>query len=204
MITDIIPIRFLGGTGGHFVDAWITEAKFRKLNLAYDKGYLSFSGNAHLFPKEFDEVIHNYTVSSTIEDHIDAILKVKPSSSCSYVPPYTLVTHIRDGNLLERYFDKVINISCEPDDAETIAKIFVVKNNKLSEKDLEERLQFTHYQMKNFYPSENPKVFNLFWKDLLNGDPYLLKEKLESYTAIPNLDVAFLTEWRNKTHNIIQ
>ena len=196
---DIIPIRFLGGTGGHFVDAWITEAKFRNLNLPYDKQRFSSLGNAHDFPKEFEEVIHRFTVSSPVEEHMDAILKVKPSYFCSHIAPYTLLTHIRDGKLLEEHFKKVIHISCEPDDIETIAKVFVSKNNKLSDIELQERISFTRLKIHDFYPSNNPNVLNLFWKELIRGDPFMLKEKVEQYTMISNLDIEFLLTWRRLT-----
>ena len=202
---DIIPIRYMSGTGGQFLSSFITAAK-TKNNQAI---HLSLFGNAHT----------NNLLDFSLPGHpafgpdkpdslkIDATLNLIGNEGS--VPIYYSAMHFMDIKLLLTTFDRVISITYDIDDVSDIALIFYGKfyiDELQSNTDISNHRYVTmkitlKYSSRFFKEYESDNVLNVSWKELFHLDTNILVEKISAFTSIPkeNFNISNLLEWRKVT-----
>jgi len=202
---DIIPIRYMSGTGGQFLSSFITAAK-TKNNQAIR---LSLFGNAHT----------NNLLDFSLPGHpafgpdrpdslkIDATLNLIGNEGS--VPIYYSAMHFMDIKLLLTTFDRVISITYDIDDVSDIALIFYGKfyiDELQSNTDISNHRYVTmkitlKYSSRFFKEYESDNVLNVSWKELFHLDTNILVEKISAFTSIPkeNFNISNLLEWRKVT-----
>ena len=202
---DIIPIRYMSGTGGQFLSSFITAAK-TKNNQAIR---LSLFGNAHT----------NNLLDFSLPGHpafgpdrpdslkIDATLNLIGNEGS--VPIYYSAMHFMDIKLLLTTFDRVISITYDIDDVSDIALIFYGKfyiDELQSNTDISNHRYVTmkitlKYSSRFFKEYETDNVLNVSWKELFHLDTNILVEKISAFTSIPkeNFNISNLLEWRKVT-----
>jgi len=202
---DIIPIRYMSGTGGQFLSSFITAAK-TKNNQAIR---LSLFGNAHT----------NNLLDFSLPGHpafgpdrpdslkIDATLNLIGNEGS--VPIYYSAMHFMDIKLLLTTFDRVISITYDIDDVSDIALIFYGKfyiDELQSNTDISNHRYVTmkitlKYSSRFFKEYESDNVLNVSWKELFHLDTNILIEKISAFTSIPkeNFNISNLLEWRKVT-----
>lgn len=203
---DIIPIAFMGGTGGNFLCHFIVSAK-RK-----DKTSLDFSlhGNAHKGYKEIRSPALG--VHEPDSDKLHFLLSQEMSNKVE--SPYYTVVHFTETKTIANNFKKSIRITFDKDDIETLAYVFLgkhhidtldtiptlTKNNiwVLTKNDFN---KWQHYFEKEDYPN----VLFISWKELFLGDADMLLNKISEYTDIDSIYFLkdSLLEWRTATHQCI-
>ena len=208
---DIIPISYVGGTGGNFLYHFITNAKKNITGIMK----LSEHGNTHLagtretsegLPVGMDwpdEVKINYLLTNTYVTDPDAI------------KPYYIPVHIVDINAINLIFKKSIRIVYDLDDIEDLTIVFYGKwaidtKSKHQHKSLREIHHWFYIKMKTWLPKFNnienmPNVLFISWKELFREDIDILIEKINKFTAIPveNFSKEAIIHWRNKTQYCI-
>ena len=202
---DIIPIKYMSGTGGQFLSSFITAAK-TKNNQAIR---LSLFGNAHT----------NNLLDFSLPGHpafgpdrpdslkIDATLNLIGNEGS--VPIYYSAMHFMDIKLLLTTFDRVISITYDIDDVSDIALIFYGKfyiDELQSNTDISNHRYVTmkitlKYSSRFFKEYESDNVLNVSWKELFHLDTNILVEKISAFTSIPkeNFNISNLLEWRKVT-----
>jgi len=101
---NVIPVRFIAGSGGNFLAAWIRSAKF---NTPIDQSLFSYNGNAHWLLKDghpamFGQLDHLLTCAATT------------TPTDANPPPYYIPTHCSDLGELHQHFAQVISIAYDP------------------------------------------------------------------------------------------
>jgi hypothetical protein len=204
---DIIPIRYISGTGGQFLSNFITAAKNNnKHNIA-----LSVHGNAHQNNLS-DFIIPKNSAFGPCAQHdplnIDAMLKLTGKEGS--VPVYYPAMHLMNIELLLNTFDKVISIVYDIEDISDIALIFYGKFY-LDEPQSNNNISFSHryvttkitlkYSHRFFKEYESDNVLNVSWKELFHLDTNILVRKISAFTRIPeeNFNISNLLEWREAT-----
>ena len=203
---DIIPIAFMGGSGGNFLCHFIISAKRKDKtlpilsehgNVHNDHNYKDLNGPA-LGPKDPDSEKLKFLLSQEISD------KVKP-------PPYYTVVHFTETKLLATNFKKAIKIIFDKDDIDTISINFITKYqvDTLGEPYDPIRLRsmrmFTRMSIAkwhNYFLKEDyPNILFISWKELFLGNINDLINKISEYTGIES--EYFLKDslimWRIKT-----
>jgi hypothetical protein len=201
---DIIPVTFIGGTGGNFLCHFIVSAKRNIKNIIE----LSEHGNAHKNCLK-DVSGLNFGVSYPDDKKINSILIGTPH--CIEKKPYYTSAHIADINLINNNFKRSIRIIYELNDIKEISTVFygkfLIDENKTSIKS-----NFTHTKsnlfrwQSKFTKLENmPNVLFISWKELFKGNIEELITKLSIFTKIDILNFSreSLTHWRNKTQYCI-
>ena len=206
MNEDIVPIAFMGGSGGNFLCHFIISAKRKDKtlpilsehgNVHNDHNYKDLNGPA-LGPKDPDSEKLKFLLSQEISD------KVKP-------PPYYTVVHFTETKLLATNFKKAIKIIFDKDDIDTIAINFITKYqvDTLGEPYDPIRLRsmrmFTRMSIDkwhNYFLKEDyPNILFISWKELFLGNINDLITKISEYTGIES--EYFLKDslimWRIKT-----
>ncbi len=219
----VIPIRFFGGTGGHFVTCWLTQAKLGRTNDIQLSNY----GNSHDGYREFllvERSLYGFGTYSgglrSIEGHRfthffkNYIPKILPD------PPYFVASEAEDLSALIDLYPKTVAITYEQEDASILSKILIAKwgieENKLARYDYGNLWAIkqnayakirvkTHYfeiHHKLFDPTTiDPRALNLPWRDLFSAPALDIVDKLSSYTDIPkdNFQIKDLMRWRAAT-----
>jgi len=208
--TNIIPITFMPGTGGIFLNNFITAAKRNNFKP------LTFSeiGHTHLNKvwKLFTTAIKVYYPEDDSMDIIQDILSTENlviNNNKLTEFPYYGSYHITDINLIRKYFSKNIRIVYEQNDIAEIA----LSNIGKWEIEIANIPTTSNTYDKNFKRTE--KYLNIFtiddpadsstcyvsWKDLSKNYPNNLIEKLHNFTGIPkeNFFIENLLQWRSKT-----
>lgn len=201
--TEIIPVTYVGGTGGHFLCHLIVSAKRNNTNIIE----LSEHGNAHSFCiKDINSPPSGLLISDLFK--IKYIFSQLPLEGLE--KPYYTAAHIGDMNTVNSYFDRSIRITYEVDDIMDIAKVFYGKfiidggKNKKSIKDI----SLEHHRWLNEFSFKDnmPNVLFISWKELLNGNVVDLISKISIFTDIDK--DRFLPEsimhWRSKTQMCIE
>ena len=202
---DIIPIAFMGGSGGNFLCHFIISAKRKDKTLpnlslhgnVHDNNYKDLDGPAlgHTDP---DSEKIKFLLSQEISD------KVKP-------PPYYTVVHFTDNKLLAANFKKAIRIIFDKDDIDTIAINFVTKYQVDTLGEPYDPIQLNSMRMfkkmsiakwHNYFLKEDyPNILFISWKELFLGNINDLINKISEYTGIES--EYFLKDslimWRIKT-----
>jgi hypothetical protein len=183
MKEHFIAIRYVHGSGGHFLNAWLTASKLNIPNIT-----LGDYGSAHASFKEFG----SYTKPPALP---------APHFEITSYPPYFVHTEYRDLNVISNSFYKVINIVYELADCDELELSFLGKYylEKVVNKIPVYLKQHTHRQKYYKQTLDTDYILNVQWKDLLYGDPILLSEKLKTFTGLTNIKIEPLIEWREKT-----
>lgn len=201
---DIIPVTFVGGSGGRFLASFLAMANHGIM----DKMSLSKHGNAHT-------AFHTPLPESGIDDnsmvYIESLFKFEINPF--FRKPYFVSCHIADLNLLSKHFQKTIRIVYDEDDVSDIVLVFL---GKLGIDDL----NYSTQQLKDNYTKLTPRykviqrrfhfkstpqlydnVLFVSWKDLCYSEPDMLIEKLSNFTHVPQnqFSIDNLLNWRRAT-----
>jgi hypothetical protein len=182
MKEHFIAIRYVHGSGGHFLNAWLTASKLNLTSLP-----LGEYGSGHYAYKEFNL----YKGPAELP---------KPAVNITTYPPYFVYTEYRSLIALSSIFHKIINISYEVDDCDEIELCFLGKF--YLEQDSKNSTYCRHHlhRQKDYAPIESTEdILNITWKELLHGDAITLCERLSTFTGISDIKIDYLREWREKT-----
>ena len=196
MRDDIIPIIFMGGTGGNFLSAFLSDARDNK-KIKYE---LSKHGNAHRVVKDPIPTPPSTVVteSSLI---IDKLLNTPANDKVSFV-----AVHINNVTLATLYFSKIIKTFIEEQNKLEVAISFYLKlvADELScrSDDTARRILFM-----NEFPelinkgSDSTQVLDIGWEEIVRGSEVALVKRLSDFTSIPeaNFNVQNLLTWREIT-----
>ena len=200
---DIIPVSFMGGTGGNFLCHFIVSAKRNVQDIIE----LSKYGNAHDHGlKDIDGPPYGVTMP----DHVKINYILNNANLVKVEKPYYTSAHLVDIDLINSTFKKSIRITYDLDDISDISAAFYgksridVRKTKLSIKhpaNLEVTLLQSKFNEK-FKKNENmPNVLFVSWKELFKENIDDLITKLSTFTSISyvNFSVESLIQWRTKT-----
>jgi len=208
--SNIIPIGYLGGTGGHFLGSFLTKAKYNYP----DEINLSEHGNSHNNYKEMS--MPDNFVDVSVEERIDIIKQIKPNVLKGYElqSPYFFACHIIDADILVDNFEKVIYIHYDYEDTYDIARAYygkwvvdVQKKQLENTKSIAFAIIYLIADMKSKLEivknrkDLGPNICNISWKELVHGEPNILVDKLSSFTGIDSnrFSEPDLKLWREAT-----
>ena len=208
--TDIIPIGYLGGSGGHFLGSFLTKAKYNYP----DKINLSNHGNSHNNYKEMS--MPDEFVKVSAEEQIKIIKEIQPNTLRGYTlqTPYFFACHIIDADLLVNNFEKVIYIHYEYEDIYEIAKAYYgkwmldeqnvqVENPKSTAIAIFALISDMKNKLKVVKDRKDlePNVCNISWKELVHAEPNILIDKLSKFIGIDSsrFSESDLNLWRTAT-----
>jgi hypothetical protein len=201
--TDLIAIRFNGGTGGKFLSAWLTNAKlkFTKFNLL-DNGSSKYAER---------EIEIDFERPANVEQHIEHVQTLKPKQ-ITFSPYFYTTTTIQPSSLAN-YVSKLILLTYTNEDIDLIFRMYCNKNNNLGNQELTIEstdtlqklnkimygLKYSRYLISLVTIKEN--MMCLSFRDLMFGDIETLITTLSEFTGIEsnNFDVPTLVEWREKS-----
>lgn len=197
--SDIVPILFTGGTGGHFLSAFLYHAR-------EGDNYWQFSnyGNTHHSHSQKENSGFNKGVSYPAINHIPPLLKLPVFDKIMYIP-----SHCPDPSLALLHFDKVIKTYYETKDVYEINLVFLAKWG-LDDRNLNiDGLKNIHIwhrskyfkfpELMNYYESEN--LLNISWQEMMHNDPITLINKLSQFTnlSVDRFPLDKLLTWRELT-----
>jgi hypothetical protein len=202
--TNIIPIRYMSGTGGQFLSNFITAAK----NNNKKEIVLSPYGNAHENNLIDFFLPPNSVYGPRHSDSIKVEALTNLQSKDGATPIYYPAMHLMDIEGLITVFEKVISITYDKDDISDIALIF---HGKFYIDELQYIKPSSHdyvtmkitlnnaYSLFKIYESIN--VLNVSWKELFHLDENIIIDKISSFTGIPkeNFNISNLLKWRKAT-----
>lgn len=204
---EVVPITYMGGTGGNFLCHLIVSAK-RKIKTIPE---LSRYGNSHIAC--FKDIIGP---PHGIDE--DDLVKLDWLINCSYPDytssPYYTAAHIKNANLLSEHFKKSVRITFDSDDIISVSSAFLGKyfvdemkidlNNISSYKSLAMNKLTSSLP---FFQKDESLSTTMFisWKELFNGNAETLIYKLSEFTEINSTDFSTdaLMHWRDKTKECI-
>jgi hypothetical protein len=212
--TDIIPIGYTGGSGGHFLGYFLTKAKYKL------KDYITLSehGNTHASFKEMS--MPDNFVNIDVDEQIKLIKQATPISlgNVALKKPYFFACHIIDANKLLEHFDKAIYIYYDYEDIYEISKAYYGKwvvDHTQTQLESSKGTAFTILYLmagiknnmkiiKNRVDLE-PNICNVSWKELVHMDSSILINKLSEFTGIDsnNFSKSDLDQWRKSTISCI-
>lgn len=216
---DVIPITYMGGTGGNFLCHFIVSAKRDIQNIIE----LSEHGNAHHRCLK-DMFGPPYGPSQSDKDKINFIFTELENKSVNFFiqKPFYTISHINDIDLINTYFKKSVRITYDLDDTEELATIFYGKwfidhyenegsINKLNQVIIPLEQKKIHFQRMYrkfnwFIKLENmPDVLFISWKEFFKGNIEELITKISTFTDInpDNFSRESLIHWRTKTQYCI-
>lgn len=197
--SDVVPIMFMGGTGGNFLSSFLYHAK---KNIKFGSESFSNTGNAHSCDKDRIEFLGGARCSPVL--HLKYFLEIPVTNEIKYIH-----THCRDPLLFLNYFDKIIKTYYTPDDINEIALTFAFKWTETSGTGILDHAptnmeihKFTLTRFPTiFNPCNNECVLNISWKELVYLDTSNVISKLSEFTHIPydNFDLQTFLEWRRLT-----
>ena len=199
---DIIPITYIGGTGGNFLCHFIASAK-RNIK---DIVKLSEHGNVHTFCiKDINCPVQGLSTPDLVK--IEYIFSQLPYIGS--VKPYYTSAHLIDINTINSYFSRSVRIIYEIDDVTDIATVFygkfIVDEGK-TKKSIKNISAEPYRWINKFSFKENmPNVLFVSWKELLNGNINDLIDKISIFTNIDKdkFSTESLIYWRDKTQYCI-
>lgn len=196
----------MGGTGGHFLSAFIRAAR----ECAAQHWSFSEHGNAHSC-----SIDRRYSHGGV--DNVPAVAHIlsEYNSPNDLMTRYT-ASHCSDPDLALQYFEKIIKTCFTPDESWEVALAFVIKHGmdtRLMKYSREEIICATTgmMNMHSSFPalcseSSIPNILNISWKELLYNDPHVLLYKISDFVSIPvyEFPVEKLLTWRELTLNGIE
>ena len=205
ILEDVIPITYMGGTGGVFLCHFLVSAKRNVQDIIE----LSEHGNAHTnCLTDIVAPMHGVRKPDIIKiDYlIDQIQQVKNQN---IEKPYYTFAHLTDINLINLHFKKSIRITYERDDIDEITNVFYGKYCYDWVKKVEPKQLYKTglvFNLNKFTKVENmPNILFISWKEYLRGNIDDLIYKLSIFTDInvENFSKESLIHWRNKTQYCI-
>jgi hypothetical protein len=215
---DVIPINYMGGSGGHFLSSWITYAKYN-----FSEYRLSENSNAHDNLKECEWENPDqgmYFINMTWEEQLKFLqsLQIVPQWNKmlggKLNKPYFFPVHSKYQKYLVEAFNKVITITYEEKDIEDIAKVYAVKRgidllnqNASFTRSLYKQQKLALLDHIQIY--QNHDVVNclyISWEKLINLPYDDLADKISNFLDIKNLyfSIDFLENWRIGTKKCIE
>jgi hypothetical protein len=206
MITHLIPICFLGGSGGIFLSTWISQASDSLTPL------IEFSkhGNAHLYKSKNKP---KTCIFNMFSDQDVAIENLKLYDSELTVRTFTECHLINDAQILEN-FNTCIKIYFDADDVSDIAYSFVGKHciDEVGSaaddvatltKQFQDRILIMTDRFVGFTKPLPVRegALSVSWKELVHLDEVALINKLSEFLSIDaaKFDAASLLKWRKIT-----
>jgi hypothetical protein len=212
---DIIPIAYMGGTGGRFLCHFIVSAKQKNKEILK----LSTHGNAHEYGlRDISPTPYKVTVADI--DKINFILNQTPIDGS--IKPYYTASHMWDLKLATSYFKKIIKITYKLENTVELSKIMfgkwhvdtTTKNQYLSS--IQSKLttpllkpKFLENQLKlyvnKFKEEDISNVLFISWEELFKGNINDLLTKLSTFTNIDinNFSKESILHWRIRTQYCI-
>ena len=197
---DIIPVTYMGGTGGNFLCHFIVSAK-RNIQTIIE---LSEHGNAH--ENSIKDIpgstlgVRQGNKTKSYEKSLNHLISQKP---------YYTTGHITDLSMINAYFKKSIRITYEYNDMKEIATIFYGKFYHDCGKPFEPKILYKNRLvmiLSEFTKLENmPNILFISWKELFKGNIEELITKISTFTDInpDNFSRESLIHWRTKTQYCI-
>lgn len=204
--TNIVPILYMGATGGNFMANLLSSASRKD----FRPKILSKYGNAHA--QHYG--IHETPEANNNRFHVPDELKV--ADVFKHKPDHTGYVwftnlHSRNAELMLKHFSKVIWITYESEDVVELSTILVGKMH-IDEKQKEisvDKIEM-YYNMSllylqgyvnTFVPIINDRILNVSWKEIYHLDIDILLNKLIEFTKIPkqDFDIPYIENWRNAT-----
>lgn len=208
---DIIPIVYVGGTGGNFLCYLLTAAK---LNI---KDGVDFSkyGNAHYSHKEMPAITLGNTMTGSLDNSIFELLSTSKPIDSNSTPPYFYPCHMKSMNRIIETFEKSIQITFARGDVDELVLVYFGKwwldteKNQLTKQNNQILKAFAvdyKVHLTKFLPISDPSILSISWHDLYRGDATELIQKLSNFTSIPkeNFLIDKLIEWRRLTKDGIE
>jgi hypothetical protein len=201
--SDIVPVLYLGGSGGAFVSSFLYHAREKS-----NYWVLSENGNAHATKRDAG-TLHRGPRARPI-DHINTICQLPVTDVVKYIP-----THCSDPDLALLYFDKIIKIYNTESDQHDIALAFISKwgadDHQLPPAQLKLMVKSAMTSYTDF-PAlcnkyrELDSVLNISWQEIMHDDPAVLVHKLSEFTGLPSADFPQeqLLTWRGLTRQAIE
>ena len=199
---EIVPIRYMVGTGGVFLSSILTAAKNKEKVVMQ----LSPHGNCHNRSHDFFSFVHptaGLGPNSPDEPKISALHSIH-AATCE--PPYFVHSHVKDLGFLLKNFPKTISIGYQIEDLEVLGTIVVYKFG------IDVYQRFDSDRIQHFWSTcllNSMDMFNqemdgnhvVQFRDLLFSDMHILLNRLSEITGYPpeDFDIDFINEWRTKT-----
>jgi len=197
---DIVPITYMGGTGGQFLCHFIVSAKRNIKDVLVN---LSEYGNAHRNNLSDISSSGKFGILSSDVDKINYMLLKKPNFDAA--PPYYTAAHLVNMDLVNTNFKKSIRIIYDSDDIGQLVTVFFGK--------CEGKRSFDKYLLKLFTShldqfsnkEDMPNVLFISWKELFNGNIDTLIQNISTFTNInsDNFSKESINYWRTKTQYCI-
>lgn len=216
MNEDIIPITYMGGTGGNFLCHFIVSAK---LNSNHRIPF-SNHGNVHAFGMR-DLPTLPTSIFDNDQDKINYLFLQLSQDQQKFghrlVKPYIVALHLLDINMINSIFKKSIRITYDLDDINDITNSYYGKFYLDAKDPL--TIKYPHSFIKknikkeitdlisDFSEIKNiPNVLFVSWKELVYNNIDTLVIRLSKFTDIDSNSFSkeALTEWRTKTHYCIE
>jgi len=222
---DIIPITYIGGTGGNFLCHFIVSAKRNVKNIK-----LSEHGNAH--QGNFKD-IYGPNVGPNVSDQykIDFIMSQLEQINQKDIPgmtvikkPYYTSSELIELDLINSHFKKSIRIIYDNDDHNELCSVYYGKwfiddrkqipleggfnfEGELNQLNLKKIFETTYINFSLLFSKrENmPNVLFISWKEIFKGNVEELITKISIFTHInmEQFSKEILIQWRNKTQYCI-
>jgi hypothetical protein len=201
---SIVPITYMGGTGGQFVSALCYAAKQSN----YEGLKFSKFGNAHRSSTDTRIPGLPGDFKNTFDEHIEKVLSVKILN-----PPLFIGMHLRDIDRTMETFERAIRITYSHNDIDELALIFLGKweietnfcNLKNIQSIYQRRIFFLNKNLEYWQPGgdfENHLLY-ISWQDLYKNSVDDLTEKLSTFIGFKfdSIVVEKIAEWRLLTEN---
>jgi len=175
MNTDIIPISYVGGTGGNFLSYLVVAAKYND----YEKYplILSDNGNAHASPKDFPMAPYPLHIDDNLKINYLTTYTKFTNIEKDKIKPYYTAGHIVSNKLIVDTFAKSIRIIYDTDDIKEITHVFLGKyisdsllvdtnKHKISPYYISMEYQITKYSKFFIYEPQYDSALYISWKEL--------------------------------------
>jgi hypothetical protein len=196
----ILPISYIGGSGGNFFASWLNNAAH---------GYeITFSNHGNVHTNKYSG---SGSIFSNPHEIFDDIQK-----TATHAHPHFYAVHIVNDEFLLANFAKVCKITCCETDKYDIATNFYAKwfldseNNATlttpSEFISNRITRVDHiYTLMSFSLPENNQSTNVSWRDLVYSDSNTLISRMSQFYKISSskFNCAALNHWRSLTLNNI-
>lgn len=205
MIHNVIPVNYFGGSGGQFLSSFLYSASQKDNN----NWKFSDTGNSHYSKQHRIPVIKGLIEDPTSSNNLKLLLEFATT-----IPENITVypqAHFAQPEELFKYFDKQIKIYFEPEQADELIGVIILKNPEgFLNLDISKngrvwarrkQLMQTYHRLCNSCPDLEPRMLNVSWNELVYFDPDILVSKLSKFTQIPKEDFNMekFLEWRTLT-----
>jgi hypothetical protein len=210
IIPDIIPITYMGGTGGNILTQFLIKAK----NLDFSDILLSEHGNAHRNRQEVD--ISTFCKMGVIWSDMDKITNIMNATRFGNTfAPYFIPVHLVNTAIFKNYFNKIIRITYTEDDILDLAYIYFMKYHidiygsdemlpiLIGDDDRDIKATYSYKlflpYFKHFPSDEN--ILYVAWEEIYKDDIDKLINRLSEFTNIPkiNFNKNMISNWRQIT-----